>query len=75
MLEILDPKPIFSEVMRPLFLWMAQYYLHPLGQVLKAALPAGLSVSSYQNIEITPLGKEALQGELLQENRKKKSSN
>ncbi len=49
---------------------MAQYYLHPLGQVLKAALPAGLSVSSYQSIEITPLGKEALQGDLLQENEK-----
>ena len=68
--EILDPSPLFSEAMRPFFLWIAQYYLHPLGQVLKAALPAGLSVSSYQSIEITPLGIEALQGDLLQEKEK-----
>ena len=68
--EILDSNPLFSEAMRPLFLWLAQYYLYPLGQVLKAALPAGLSVSSYQNIEITTLGIEALKGNLLQEKEK-----
>lgn len=68
--EILDQRPLFSEAMRPLFLWMSQYYLHPLGQVLKASLPAGLSVSSYQSIEITPQGKEALQAGRLLENEK-----
>jgi primosomal protein N' (replication factor Y) len=59
--EILDPEPLFSSTMKPFFIWIAQYYLFPLGQVLKAALPPGLSVSDYQNIEITPLGKKAFQ--------------
>ncbi|MGA3084101.1 MAG: primosomal protein N' [Thermodesulfobacteriota bacterium] len=68
--SILDPKPLFSETMRPFFTWIAHYYLHPLGQVLKAALPPGLSVSDYQMVEITPLGIKALQAGGLQENEK-----
>lgn len=69
--EILDPSPIFSEDMRPFFLWIARYYLYPLGQVLKAALPPGLSVSSYQSIEITPHGISVLQEGRLPEKERK----
>ncbi|MBI5606272.1 MAG: primosomal protein N' [Deltaproteobacteria bacterium] len=68
--EILDPSPIFSEDMRPFFLWIARYYLYPLGQVLKAALPPGLSVSSYQSVEITPHGISVLQEGRLPEKEK-----
>ena len=68
--SILDPIPLFSETMRPFFTWIAHYYLHSLGQVLKAALPPGLSVSDYQMVIITPLGKMALQAGGLQENEK-----
>ena len=59
--EILDREPLFSAAMKPFFTWIAHYYLFPLGQVLKSALPPGLSVSDFQNIEITPLGKNAFQ--------------
>jgi len=66
--QILDPRPLFSEALRPFLTWIAYYYLFPLGLVLKVALPPGLSVSSYQSIEITPLGLEVLQESRLQEN-------
>jgi primosomal protein N' (replication factor Y) len=59
--QIPDPVPFFSEALRPFFTWIAHYYLSPLGQVLKTALPAGLSVSSYEQLEITPLGIQALE--------------
>ena len=70
MSQILDPEPLFSETMRPFFTWIAHYYLFSLGQVLKAALPPGLSVSDYQNIEITPEGMTALQEGRLPKNEK-----
>ncbi len=63
--QILDPEPLFSENMRPFFEWIALYYLFPLGQVLKAALPPGLSVSDYQHIEITAQGRTAFQEDQL----------
>lgn len=65
--QILDPSPLFSEALRPFFSWIAHYYLYPLGQVLKTALPPGLAVSSYQGVELTPLGVAALQEGRLQE--------
>jgi primosomal protein N' (replication factor Y) (superfamily II helicase) len=68
--QILDPEPLFSETMRSFFNWIAHYYLFPLGQVLKMALPPGLSVSDYQNIEITSLGIKASQEGRLPKNEK-----
>jgi primosomal protein N' (replication factor Y) (superfamily II helicase) len=79
--RIFDPQPLFSESMRPFFAWMAQYYLYPLGQVIKVALPAGLSVSSNEEAKITSEGRRALQegirgeeGRLLQTLSKKSRS-
>ena len=63
--RILDPQPLFSRAMVPFFSWIADYYLHPLGLVLKTALPPGLSVSDVQKVVITPLGKQVLQEEKL----------
>jgi primosomal protein N' (replication factor Y) (superfamily II helicase) len=68
--QILDPSPLFSEALRPFFTWIAQYYLYPLGQVLKTALPPGLAVSSYQKVQLTPLGAAALQEGRLHEKTK-----
>ena len=70
MSQLLDPEPLFSEAIRPFFTWIAHYYLFSLGQVLKAALPPGLSVSDYQNIEITSLGMTAFQEGRLPKNEK-----
>ncbi len=41
-LEILDEVPVFDAVTFELLLWAADYYHHPLGEVLAAALPVSL---------------------------------
>ncbi len=41
-LEILDDHPLFPQSQIPFFKWIAQYYIHPLGEVIKTALPGGL---------------------------------
>ena len=44
--EIVDYFPLFPPSMVPFFQWIADYYIHPLGMVIKAALPAGLAMKS-----------------------------
>ena len=41
--EILDDDPLFPATLVPLFRRVADYYCHPLGQVIATALPAGLA--------------------------------
>jgi primosomal protein N' (replication factor Y) (superfamily II helicase) len=41
-LEILDSRPVFDAVTFELLRWAADYYHHPLGEVMAAALPASL---------------------------------
>jgi primosomal protein N' (replication factor Y) len=41
-LEVLDEAPVFDAVTFDLLSWAADYYHHPLGEVLAAALPASL---------------------------------
>ena len=41
-LQVLDASPILLESQLHLWQWMADYYLSPIGEVYKAALPAGL---------------------------------
>jgi primosomal protein N' (replication factor Y) (superfamily II helicase) len=36
--------------------WTARYYLQPLGEVIKAALPAGIQVKERETYEATPTG-------------------
>lgn len=40
--DILDEYPLFPESMVRFFRWIADYYLHPIGEVIKDALPGGL---------------------------------
>lgn len=42
-LEVLDREPLFHGGMVEFFEWAADYYCHPLGEVIRTALPAGLS--------------------------------
>ena len=44
-LDILDEVPLFPQTMIPFFHWVANYYLHPLGEVIQTALPGGLTVA------------------------------
>lgn len=45
-LAVLDPAPLFTPGELEFFRWAASYYLHPLGEVIKAALPAGINITS-----------------------------
>jgi primosomal protein N' (replication factor Y) len=58
--EILDAAPVFPEAMIPLFRWAAAYYLHPVGEVIRGALPAGLNVSDASVFSLTDSGRRRL---------------
>lgn len=58
--EIVDEEPILSESLLELTAWVADYYFAPWGEVIKAALPAGLTAKSETFIEVTDTGREKL---------------
>ncbi|MDY6904684.1 MAG: primosomal protein N' [Thermodesulfobacteriota bacterium] len=39
--DIIDATPLFPATMLDFFKWVADYYLHPLGETIKSALPTG----------------------------------
>lgn len=41
-IAVLDTAPVLNAELLHTLRWMSQYYLHPLGEVLETALPAGL---------------------------------
>ena len=41
-LQVIDQEPVLTERQMKLWQWIADYYMAPLGDVFKAALPAGL---------------------------------
>jgi len=45
-LQVIDSKPLVSEIQLEFWEWMASYYMCPLGDVMKAALPSGLKMES-----------------------------
>jgi primosomal protein N' (replication factor Y) (superfamily II helicase) len=63
-LETLDPQPIFDPATLALLGWAADYYHHPVGEVLAAALPKALRLgaatdSAEERWIFTPAGLEA----------------
>jgi len=64
-LDVLDETPLFPESMIPFFKWIADYYVHPLGEVIKCALPGGLNHHDFLTVAITPQGKKALETQQL----------
>ncbi|MCB2184540.1 MAG: primosomal protein N' [Desulfobulbaceae bacterium] len=58
--DLLDDKPLFPENMIPFFRWIADYYRYPLGEVIKNALPGGLTSQSIRTIALTEAGKREL---------------
>lgn len=54
LLDILDAEPILTEVQIQFMQWVANYYLCTFGEVLNAALPSGLKLSSESRIQLHP---------------------
>jgi primosomal protein N' (replication factor Y) (superfamily II helicase) len=53
-LEILDEYPSVTDVQLRFFQWMSAYYMCTLGEVMNAALPAGLKLSSESMVQLHP---------------------
>jgi len=58
--EVLDDIPLFPEAMIPFFRWLADYYIHPLGEVIKEALPGGINLNDCVTVTVTACGIECL---------------
>lgn len=58
--ELLDAEPLLTPVVVEITRWISDYYLAPWGEVLKAALPAGLNSSIEQLLTITGDGRDEL---------------
>ena len=57
-LEILDRNPLFHANLIPFFRWVARYYHFPIGEVIKTALPGGLTSGSEKKVVLTDTGRE-----------------
>lgn len=53
-LEFLDDFPVVNPLQIKFWGWMAEYYCCHLGEVMNAALPSGLKLSSESKIQINP---------------------
>jgi primosomal protein N' (replication factor Y) len=61
---VLDEEPLLSDHLLTLAEWMAQYYLAPLGEVLRGMLPLMAEVRRTVYYRITDLGRDVLAGSL-----------
>ena len=52
--DILDQTPTIDKEMLQLLHWMADYYFAPLGEVLRSALPQGLSLETRRIVHVAP---------------------
>ena len=59
---VLDEEPLLSDRLLELAEWMAQYYLAPLGEVLRGMLPLMAEVRRTVYYRITDLGRDVLAG-------------
>jgi primosomal protein N' (replication factor Y) len=64
-LDVLDDHPLFPESEISFFQWISDYYLHPLGDVIKAALPGGLDQHDVAHILVTQKGRDHLDADRL----------
>src|SRR5712691_5673082 len=61
--ELLDVDPPLTPEVLEITRWVADYYAAPWGEVMRAALPAGINASVEQTISITPRGRAQLRSE------------
>ncbi|MCG8618605.1 MAG: primosomal protein N', partial [Desulfobacterales bacterium] len=58
--DLLDDHPLFPESDIPFFRWVAEYYIHPLGETIKTALPSGLERQDVSCVFVTEKGRKAV---------------
>jgi primosomal protein N' (replication factor Y) len=58
--ELLDAEPLLTPEVLEITRWISDYYAAPWGEILKAALPAGLNAGIDQVVAITPEGRDEL---------------
>jgi primosomal protein N' (replication factor Y) len=56
--EVLDNRPLFPAEQVRFFKWIAKYYHYPIGEVIKTALPAGLTKKSGRRVLLTATGRK-----------------
>ncbi len=61
---VLDDEPLLSDHLLALAEWIAQYYLAPLGEVLRGMLPLMAEVRRTVSYRITDLGRDILAGSI-----------
>lgn len=54
--EVLDSEPVYSTNLLKLANWIASYYMHPLGEVLRCMLPASVTKGTKKTLELTDAG-------------------
>jgi len=59
-LDVANPEPFFHENLVPFLMWMADYYVHPVGQVIQTALPSGVTANPCKTGSLTEKGRKAL---------------
>jgi primosomal protein N' (replication factor Y) len=55
--DLLDSEPLFPESMVSLYRWVADYYHYPIGEVIRTALPGGITAGSGRIVRLTAKGK------------------
>lgn len=64
-LDVIDPEPLFPQSMLPFFDWIADYYLYPIGEVIRTALPGGINPMGISVYTATEGGLSAREKEIL----------
>src|SRR5690349_20147484 len=60
--ELLDVEASLTPDVVELTRWLADYYAAPIGEVMRAALPAGINTTIMQIVSITENGRAAIRG-------------
>ena len=58
--DLLDEAPLIDPQMLRFYRWISDYYLYPLGEVIKTGLPPGLQLKSELTLSLTQNGLEFL---------------
>ncbi|MCP4672429.1 MAG: primosomal protein N' [Desulfobacula sp.] len=64
-IDILDDHPLFPESEIAFFKWLSNYYIHPLGEVIKTALPSGFDRHDISHVFATKHGQDCLKNSQL----------